>query len=261
MAKQATKSRASNSLREEFAKFFEDPSRDKLRDLLKNHDGEFRNLDFKQEWPKGAPLAKQLLGMLNTGGGCLVVGMKETDGGDVEAVGLDSFTDKAVLTNSVKSYIPSIYLDALSFHEFTYDASEYGRISGKKFQVALVDPDEDHLPAVSEKSGEGIRLGAVYIRREGLVEEASYADLQKLINQRIERGHSTTATVDLRQHLDQLKVLYSELPKHHSDIHLWANFAAAFVGAKNPDYPEESYSQFVRKLLDKKKEIISRFIE
>ena len=37
-------------LKEEFAKFYETPTRDNLRELLKNNFGEFPNLDFKEQW-------------------------------------------------------------------------------------------------------------------------------------------------------------------------------------------------------------------
>jgi hypothetical protein len=38
------------TLNEEFAKFYESPTREGLRELLKNNSGELPNLDFKEDW-------------------------------------------------------------------------------------------------------------------------------------------------------------------------------------------------------------------
>ena len=46
------------SIKEEFAKFFETPSRESLRDLLKNNLGEFPHCDFKGNWPDFSKIAK-----------------------------------------------------------------------------------------------------------------------------------------------------------------------------------------------------------
>jgi len=42
---------------EAFTKFFEEPTRDKLRELLKNNVGELDNLDFKESFPAKDKLA------------------------------------------------------------------------------------------------------------------------------------------------------------------------------------------------------------
>jgi hypothetical protein len=84
----------SPSLRDQFAEFFEDPSKDKLGALLRENDGESKNLDFKEAWPTMPALAKQILAMANSGGGCLVLGVKENEDGTFEPVGLPSFTDR-----------------------------------------------------------------------------------------------------------------------------------------------------------------------
>jgi hypothetical protein len=53
---------------EAFTKFFEEPTRDKLRELLKNNVGELDNLDFKESFPAKDKLAKHLLAMANVMG-------------------------------------------------------------------------------------------------------------------------------------------------------------------------------------------------
>jgi hypothetical protein len=65
------------AVHETFVEFFADPPRDKLRVVLKDVAGEMRQLDFKAEWPKAGPMAKHILAMGNSGGGCLVIGAEE----------------------------------------------------------------------------------------------------------------------------------------------------------------------------------------
>lgn len=62
------------SQEEKFAEFFEAPSHDKLRELLRTNRGEFEYIDFKEEWPSKCHLAKAILAFANTGDGCLVNG-------------------------------------------------------------------------------------------------------------------------------------------------------------------------------------------
>jgi hypothetical protein len=59
----------SKTVHESFSRFFEAPSRESLRVLLKEHVGELRNCDFKETWPEHAPVARHLLGLANSGGG------------------------------------------------------------------------------------------------------------------------------------------------------------------------------------------------
>ena len=61
---------------EVFTEFFEQPTRSRLRELLKNNLGEFNHLDFKEQWlPKEArgKLARDILGFANSGGGVMVI--------------------------------------------------------------------------------------------------------------------------------------------------------------------------------------------
>jgi hypothetical protein len=77
---------------------------------------------------------------------------------------------------------------------------------------------------------------------------------------------------NLKEHLEELKVLYSEIPQ---SIHIGApqlvssawvqEFAkfANFVGGeskKNPNYPIENYQEFVRRMLDEKKKLIEHVL-
>lgn len=69
---------ADKSLKEQFANFFEEPTRDKLKKIIQFNLGEEDYLDFKGCWPEGAKIAKHVLAFANSGGGCMVVGCRET---------------------------------------------------------------------------------------------------------------------------------------------------------------------------------------
>ncbi len=116
---------------EAFAKFFEAPTRTGLRDLLKGNIGETDYLDFKEDWPEWVKLAKHILAMANSGGGAIVVGVKQYEDGTVEAIGLTKLVDKSDISKKVAGYIPSTV--AIEILDFSYTESEYEKIKGKSF--------------------------------------------------------------------------------------------------------------------------------
>ena len=78
---------------EGFARFFEQPTREGLRELLKQNFGEQDYLDFKKQWTSLSKIAKHIIAFANSGGGCIVLGVEQTND-ELEAVGLDSILDK-----------------------------------------------------------------------------------------------------------------------------------------------------------------------
>lgn len=256
-------------LRETFADFFADPSRDKLRALLKNG-GEMRQLDFKAEWPRPGALAKHVLALGNSGGGCLVVGVSENDDKTLEPAGLSAFKDNADLINGLKGIIPNALLTRIDIIPFHFEASEWAKLVGRKFQVMLVAPDADHLPYVAVNNGEDLQAGVIYVRREGGTNPATHEEIQRLINARIEGGRPTTIELDLKDHLEQLKVLYAEIPRSRFGGLAGSRLAetlSIFIGAvssgtePNPKYPDEDFDDFVVQLIAKKKRRIAGEID
>ncbi len=200
------------TLYEEFAQFFEKPTRESLRELLKNPVGELPNCDFKAQWPTLSKVARHLLGIGNSGGGCLIAGIAEKEDGTLVPEGLEKLTDKADIVRGVERYVPPALLDNLQILDFSYDASEYPAIQHKKFQVILVEDDKKHVPYVSAAASDSIRSGAIYVRRGTSTEEANYEEVQRIINKRVETRYSSQKELDLQSHLEQLKVLYSHAP-------------------------------------------------
>lgn len=265
-----TKSPLGKAVRETFAAFFEDPSRDKLRALLQHGDGEMRQLDFKADWPKAGPLAKHVLAIGNSGGGCLVVGVAETTDGTFEPTGLEKISDKAVITNALKTTIPDALLSQIQILNLAYDSSDWGKLAGKKFQVLLIESDADHLPHLAVKNGEDLQAGVIYVRREGGSAPASYEEVQRLIRTRLASGRPNLVELDLKDHLEQLKVLYEQIPKYKMGGVFGMALADHFGGLlgalsassePNPNYPAEGFEPFVAKLIAKKKRRIAEELD
>ncbi|WP_445487852.1 AlbA family DNA-binding domain-containing protein [Rhodopseudomonas sp. RCAM05734] len=244
--------------KEAFAKFFEEPTRDKFRGILKDHSGETEFLDFKQEWPKHSALAKQILGFANTGNGCIIVGIQETPEGTLEPIGMASIIDKANIFDGIKGYLPAEMMGRIDVHDFHFEASEYPTLIGKKFQVMFVEFSSEHIPIVSLREGDGIKAPAVYVRRAGQTSEATHDELQKIINRRIDTRYSTSEEITLKQHMEQLKVLYSE---RASNSPLFSNLARLFAFSQfDDDGDGDNYNNFVKRAISIKKSIILKSI-
>jgi hypothetical protein len=255
----------SKTIHEAFARFFEMPRRETLRDLLKENLGELRNCDFKESWPDHGSLSKHLLGLGNSGGGCLVVGVRENEDKSASPIGMVQIVDKADIINGVKNFLPEDLLGAIEIADFKFESSEYPNIAGKAFQVLFVHFHPDKIPFIARRAGNSIRAAAIYIRREGSTEEASNEELQRLFKERVAATPQTYEAQSLKQHLEELNVLYSEIPRFHHSFEPLVGISstlASLIGstAANSKYPKEDYESFVRRLLDSKKLLIERLL-
>lgn len=253
--------------KEEFAKFLEDPTRESLREILKNNSGEQNDLDFKAEWPSDPKVAKHVLAFANYGGGCLIVGVKE-EKDMLTPKGLTELKDKTTIFNKITKFLPGSLLadQHINLYDFSYTESEYEKIKGKKFQVLTVNSSPEKLPFVSLNNGEGINEYRIYTRRGMQTVEASYEEIQKIINRRIETQYSSTAEIELETHLSQLKMLYEQVSpyKYFRSQASWAaNLSRALDNAlgeqqkkENPNYPKENYEAFISRMIEKKKKKI-----
>jgi len=261
MSKQAQ----TKTVHESFARFFESPTRETLRDLLKMHVGELRNCDFKESWPDHAATAKHILGLGNAGGGCLVVGVKEENDCLIPC-GLPALKDKADINNGINLFLPAPLSATLEIGDFGYDAAEYPTLIGKRFQVLFVDGRPEDLPFVAQRAGIGIRAGAIYIRREGVTQEASHNEVQELLDRRLAASPQTREARNLKDHLEELKVLHGEIPKKLTQVGLLGlaseQIFETFYGISkpNPRYPVEDYEAFVLRMIAGKKELIKSLL-
>lgn len=247
-------------LREDFAKFFDDPSRDGFREMIRNHGGELRELDFKAVWPATPALAKHVLAIANSGGGCLVMGATEDAQRIVHPTGLLKLADKADIASGLRRYVPDVLAAGVTIQDFSYNSSDYDALSGKCFQVLFVISNELDLPYVSTREGNGIAVDTIYVRREGMSHVANHEELQRLLNSRLETGVSTSAKLELDHELDQLYALYRRIPKYKSTLFSgsYSEMAMSLGGRPNESYPKEDFEQFVSKMIDAKKARIAQ---
>ena len=230
---------------EGFAKFFEEPKRETLREVIKKNIGETNYFDFKKEWPELSQIAKHVLALSNSGGGALIIGIEEKKDGTYESVGISKILDKADINKKLKNYLPNeVDYCVLDFH---YKESEYPAIKEKKFQVILVKYKVQFIPFLSLKEGKGIKANAVYIRRGTNSDEANHEELQKILNERIETGYSSKHILNLSEHLDQLKNLYTFRGKSFS-----------FAVDELFNHPMGEFKPYIAGLIERKKNIIEK---
>ncbi len=59
----------------------QEPTRENFMDILDNGFGEQDNLDFKEQWIDFQKLSEIILGIANSGGGVIILGVKENENG------------------------------------------------------------------------------------------------------------------------------------------------------------------------------------
>lgn len=193
----------------------------------------------------------------------MVVGVAQNRDGSVSPVGLDEFVDKAQIQNALEHFLPQeLVFEVL---DFSFDESEYPVIRGKKFQVLLVEDRPEHLPFLATKDGSGIFDAVVYVRRGTSSNAANHTDLQRLINRRIETGHSSNPTLDLAEQLEHLKLLYLEVNRFYtrsygSYLDTLENYGRQEATAAGSPYPDETFIEFLVEALRAKKQSIRAYL-
>lgn len=268
---------AKDKLYDEFLKM---PTKDNFRTFLKNSCGEMDEVDFKESWIEKGHLAKTLLSMANSHGGIIVVGVKEEEDGTIIPVGITEFKDKAVINNEIAKYIPP-ELDYEVF-DYSYESSEYKAVQNKKFQLLVVHDTPERLPFISRGETSGFDKDTIYIRRGTKCEKASASEIEKLLEIKITTLFKESSDLTLEQHLQQLKVLYDELPKKikvlvkkgelNAGIKSGLETIAKFIYGlsrepdqyeeiDNPEFPEESYEAFIGRMIKNKKIKIEKVLD
>ncbi|MBS6801002.1 MAG: ATP-binding protein [Clostridiales bacterium] len=259
-----------------YDEFLKEPTKDNFRDFIFKNCGELDEVDFKETWIDKGHLAKTMLAMANSMGGVIIIGIKEEDDGTLTPIGLETFKDKATVNNDIHRLIPA----SLDYQilDFSYNSSEYEKMQNKKFQMLIISDTPDRLPFVSQSETTGLDRDVIYIRRGTKCEKATASDIDQIISNRIEATFKEVSDMSLPEHLDQLKVLYTELPKQIKVLikkGTPTEFAKALSGIgrfftktddiyeerDNPNYPEESYEEFILKMIGKKKLKIEKVLD
>lgn len=254
-----------NSFKEEFAKFCENPDRTKFRELIEQNTGEYNHIDFKEKWIEIPVIAKHILGFANSEGGVLVFGIKEEATGSSIVQGIEKIEDKTDIKSKLQKYLPAEL--QYEIHNFEYnDDAEWGQIKNKKFQVLIVENTPQYIPFLSmSSSGEILCKNRIYCRGRTNTEEATYEELKKIINRRLDTTLSTTIEDEFKEHITQLRMLYSFIDKYLTRAPFWmttTDYLTTFGSTRedNPKYPEEDFEEFIIKMIQRKKDIIEGLI-
>lgn len=278
-------------LREETKQLIISGDATRFRQFLESSLTELNHVDFKEEddlEPK--KLAKHILGLANTGGGCLIFGV--SDGSSTEGpkpVGCIELQDPTKVKSQLNKLLTSELVQNITF--FDYDAKDVGGINeGRRFRAMFVEPDALHLPYYALRNstgGEGLDANTVYVRRHGASAPANHKDIESLVLQKqIARSpvaHALTLDEDLKQlaclydHIKPTKsirvprevdattadVLPKEIVNFHTNISsiLGPFLKAINAGTElkeepNQDYPSESFDAFVASAIRLKKKKI-----
>lgn len=246
------------SRKEDMADFFREPNRERLREILRGHDGEYDNLDFKQEWIDHAKLAKHVLAIANSGGGVIIFGVSEGEDNTLSINGLDKLKDKADI--AIDQYLPGDAKDIYEIEDFEYSSSDWEKLEDKLFQVLFIDDVPGLLPLVAQKSAKGrIKQNSIYVRRNTKSVEADQSDLDNLINRRV-RIQLDQESGDLREELSELQALYDfaseDKPRITSEA--GGKFPTSFKHRLLPGRRQDFYRFIERKISEKEERIEER---
>lgn len=252
----------------------QEPTLDKFREFLRAQMGEHNSIDFKSQWIEDATLAKEILAMANSHGGIIVFGVAENEDKSIHISGLPEIKDKAVISNGIKNYISSNL--KYDIYDFSYTTSEYEALNGKYFQMLVVEDTPEHIPFLAKKESGTLKQNMIYIRRGTSCEIANEEELKTILNRRMNYLHPLNGEpLQLDEHLKQLKILYEKIDKKH--VYYKNGIAAGLAslisplaeliskGEKvvelNPLYPDESYEEFISRMIVEKKKKIERVLD
>lgn len=252
----------------------QEPTLDKFREFLHAQTGEHNSIDFKSQWIEGASLAKEILALANSQGGIIIFGVAENDDKSVKIDGLSTIRDKTVISNDVKNYISSDL--EYEVYNFSYTTSEYEALNGKYFQMLVVEDTPKRIPFLAKRESGSLKQNMIYVRRGTSCEVANEEELHRLINRRMNYMHPLNGEpLQLEEHLKQLKILYEKIDKDHvyytngltDGLSTFISTLAGYIvkGEKivepNPLYPDESYEEFISRMILEKKKKIERVLD
>lgn len=256
-------------LKDQVYRLLQEPTLEEFRNFLHAQMGEHNAIDFKSQWIEDAALAKEMLALANSQGGFIVFGVAENEDKSIRIDGLPEIKDKAVISNGIKNFISSNL--KYEIYDFSYNTSEYEALNNKNFQMLVVEDIPKYIPFLSKRDSGSLKQNMIYVRRGTSCEIANEEELHAMFNRRLNYLHPLNGVpLQLEEHLKQLKVLYENIEKEHVSYKglssLWKSLAdlSAFrekVVEPNPFYPDESYEQFVSRMIVEKKQKIERVLD
>lgn len=261
-------------MKDEIYRLLKEPTLDKFREFLRSLTGEHNSIDFKGEWIKNASLAKEMLALANSQGGLIVFGIAENEDKSINIKGLSELKDKAVVSNEIKNLISSNL--RYEIYDYSYKSSEYEELQGKHFQLLVIEDTPAYIPFLPKKESENLKQNMIYVRRGTSCEIANEEELQQIFNRRLNYMHPVKGEpLKLDEHLNQLKLLYGKINK--DNVYYKNGFMeglSTFVSSlkdivtfgekvvePNPLYPDETYEEFVSRMIVEKKKKIERVLD
>jgi predicted HTH transcriptional regulator len=269
-----------NPWKENLDSFLKNPNRDNLRSLLRLESVEDNDLEFKRQLIPHDDIARHILAMSNKNGGAIVFGVNEVQDNVFQCDGLENVPDMTDFEKNLSNYVPSELKRDNFFNTILqrFDGND-SDFPGKMFLVIVVNYNPRYMPFVSTKEGGKLKKNTIYIWRNRASEPANHDEIQEILNKRIETEYSTTNERELVEHLEELKKLYSYIPKTIDKLVSYTHQSAlmrevvrslqytSILGEAryethpNPDYPKESYENFIGKLIEIKKEVIVKLLK
>ena len=248
----------------------QEPTLDKFREFIKNHTGEHNSIDFKKQWIEGNQLAKEMLAIANSGGGVIIFGVAEGDDGSIDVSGLQDLKDPADVSNEIKNFLSSDLKYEL--YPFSFTTSEYKELEGHHYQMMVIEDSPEFIPFMAKKESGSLKPNAIYVRRGTSCEIANQEEIREIISRRINYAHPLNGEpLDLEEHLKQLKTLYESIDKEK--VYYTFALSSALSGFSNsiwggekrtepnPLYPDESYDEYISRLITAKKNKIERVLD
>ena len=250
----------SESIKDDLAEFFTSPTKDKLPPLLQA-DTEYDFLDFKREWHERSKLAKHIIAFGNSGGGAIIYGVEEAEGGNLQSVGIDDPVDEADFGNKVEKYLPEGTDDLYALGHYSYNEHYSDGIEGKTYQVVSVEGAVEKAPLVATREGQSIGEGTIYVRRNTKSTKADYSEIQRLLRERREEGVEKR-TAELHEELQELQTLYNQISKTKTSMMLGmavSNVMTDVLQSKrNPKFPSRDFEEYISDLIRKKQKRIEK---
>lgn len=243
----------------------QNPTRENLLDIFDNSFGEQDNLDFKEIWIDMQKLSEITLGIANSGGGAVIIGVKENDDGTLDPIGLAELEGKEKIHSKLNKFLP----DALrsNVYDFDFTGESYSKIKGKLFQILIINSNDADLPYIWKKDSNGVESGCIFFRRGTKTVRANIQEIEDMLDKRFEANYIEQSNLQLEEHLKQLNTLYRNINSNGFSPslydNLFRNIYKIHTGNNqiNPNYPKESYDEFIAKMIASKKKKIEKVLD
>lgn len=221
-----------------FPEFLNNPTPENFKKLIKDNTGESDYLEFKEYYPKNYKLVKTILGMANSGGGIIIIGIDDNR----ELKGLKELKDKTDIGNKLSNYLPKNLI--YEIHDIKYDEKEKDdNLKDKQFQLIIIDDTPDRIPFLSLKeennNDETVLYNTIiYCRKSTSTEPSNQEDIKEIMERRV-NSKVQIGVNEFKEDLKQLETLYLLLEKY-------------YPSPKNKFF----FKKYLDKLISKKREII-----